>query len=75
MLARLPNVTLADLKAGDAVMVVGSESEPGSNKVTAVTMLSGVEPILAATPSGTPTMTLSPWSVGGGAPEGGGGGR
>jgi hypothetical protein len=75
MLARLPNVSLADLKAGDAVMVVGSESEPGSNKVTAVTMLSGVEPILAATPSGTPTMTLSPWSVGGSAPEGGGGGR
>ena len=56
-------------------MVVGSESEPGSNKVTAVTMLSGVEPILAATPSGTPTMTLSPWSVGGGAPDSGGGGQ
>jgi Domain of unknown function (DUF5666) len=73
MLARLPNVTLADLKVGDAVMVVGSESEPGSNKVTAVTMLSGVEPILAATPSGSPAMTLSPWNVGGGAPEGGGG--
>jgi len=74
MLARLPNVTLGELKVGDAVMVVGSESEPGSNKVTAVTMLSGVEPILAATPSGTPTMTLSPWSVGGGAPDSGGGG-
>lgn len=75
MLARLPNVTLAELKVGDAVMVVGSETEAGSNKVTAVTMLSGVEPILAATPSGTPTMTLSPWSVGGGAPESGGGGQ
>jgi hypothetical protein len=72
MLARLPGVTLAELKVGDAVMVVASESGPGSDKVTAVTMLSGVEPILAATPSGTPTMTLSPWSVGGGAPEGGG---
>jgi hypothetical protein len=73
MLARLPGVTLAELKVGDAVMVVASESGPGSDKVTVVTMLSGVEPILAATPSGTPTMTLSPWSVGGGAPEGGGG--
>ena len=72
MLARLPGVTLAELKVGDAVMVVASESGPGSDKVTAVTMLAGVEPILAATPSGTPTMTLSPWSVGGGAPEGGG---
>jgi co-chaperonin GroES (HSP10) len=75
MLARLPGVTLAELKVGDAVMVVASEAGPGSDKVTAVTMLSGVEPILAATPSGTPTMTLSPWSVGGGAPEGGGGGQ
>jgi len=75
MLARLPAVTLADLKAGDAVMVVGSESEPGSSRVTVVTMLSGVEPILAATPGGSPTMTLSPWNVGGDAPEGGGGGR
>ena len=75
MLARLPAVTLADLKAGDAVMVVGSESEPGSSRVTVVTMLSGVEPILAANPGGSPTMTLSPWNVGGDAPEGGGGGR
>jgi co-chaperonin GroES (HSP10) len=75
MLARLPGVTLAELKVGDAVMVVASEAGPGSDKVTAVTMLSGVEPILAATPSGAPTMTLSPWSVGGGAPEGGGGGQ
>ena len=75
MLARLPGVTLAELKVGDAVMVVASVTGLGSDKVTAVTMLSGVEPILAATPSGTPTMTLSPWSVGGGAPEGGGGGQ
>ena len=72
MLARLPGVTLAELKVGDAVMVVASESAPGSDKVTVVTMLSGVEPILAATPNGTPTMTLSPWNPGGGAPEGGG---
>ena len=73
MLSRLPSQPLSDLKVGDAVMVVASESAPGSDKVTAVTMLSGVEPILAATPSGTPAMTLSPWNVGGGAPEGGGG--
>jgi co-chaperonin GroES (HSP10) len=73
MLSRLPTETLSDLKVGDAVMIVASETAPGSDKVTAVTMLSGVEPILAATPSGTPAMTLSPWSVGGAAPEGGGG--
>ena len=73
MLSRLPTETLGELKVGDAVMIVASESAPGSDKVTAVTMLSGVEPILAATPSGQPAMTLSPWSVGGAAPEGGGG--
>ena len=73
MLSRLPTGTLADLKVGDAVMVVASQAEPGSQSVTAVTLLSGVEPILAATPSGSPAMTLSPWNVGGGAPDAGGG--
>jgi hypothetical protein len=73
MLSRLPSETIADLKVGDAVMIVASQAEPTSPTVTAVTLLSGVEPILAATPSGTPAMTLSPWSVGSGAPEGGGG--
>jgi len=76
MLSRLPTGSLSDLKPGDAVMIVASESTPGSDKVTAVTMLSGVEPILAATPSGSAAMTLSPWNMGGGAAasEGAGGG-
>jgi co-chaperonin GroES (HSP10) len=73
MLSRLPTGTLADLKVGDAVMIVASQAEPSSQTVTAVTLLSGVEPILAATPSGSPAMTLSPWNVGGGAPDAGGG--
>ena len=74
MLSRLPTGSLTDLKVGDAVMIVASEATPGSDKVTAVTMLSGVEPILAASPSGSP-MTLSPWNMGGGAgaAEGAGG--
>ena len=71
MLAKLPSEAVADLKVGDAVMIVASQAEPGSATVTAVTLLSGVEPILAATPSGTPAMTLSPWTMGGAAPEGG----
>jgi len=74
MVGRLPNKTIADLKVGDAVMIVASQSDPGSATVTAVTLLSGVELILAATP-GAPSMTLSPWNLGGGegAGEGGGG--
>lgn len=73
MLSRLPTATLGDLHTGDAVMIVASQPQPGSDAVTAVTLLAGVESILAATPSGSQGMTLSPWSVGNGAPEGGGG--
>lgn len=69
MLSRLPTETLAGLKTGEAVMIVATASQSG--KATAVTLLVGVEPILAAQPAGE-SMTLSPWSVGGGAPEGGG---
>jgi hypothetical protein len=74
MVSRLPAGTVSDLKVGDAVMIVASQADPGSPTVTAVTLLSGVEPILAATGSGTPAMTLSPWNVGSGSPDGGGGG-
>jgi co-chaperonin GroES (HSP10) len=71
VVSRLPNRTIADLKVGDAVMIVASQPDAGSATVTAVTLLSGVEPILAAAP-GAPSMTLSPWSLGAGAPDGGG---
>jgi hypothetical protein len=69
MLSHLPTETLAGLKTGEAVMIVATASQPG--KATAVTLLAGVESILAAQPAGE-AMTLSPWSMGG-APEGGGG--
>jgi hypothetical protein len=72
MVNRLPAGAVSDLKVGEAVMIVASQADPGSATVTAVTLLSGVEPILAATPSGTPAMTLSPWNVGSGAPDSGG---
>ena len=51
-------------------MIVASRTGASSTNVTAITLLTGVEPILAASPGGE-AMTLSPWSVGG-APEGGG---
>jgi hypothetical protein len=72
LVSRLPNKTIADLKVGDAVMIVASQPDPSNSAVTAVTLLSGVEPILAAAP-GAPSMTLSPWNIGGEGPEGGGG--
>ena len=64
MLSRMPAVGLADLHKGDAVLIVttqGSETAGG----TAITLLSGVEPILQAAPSGSQAMMLTPWSLGG----------
>lgn len=67
MMNRLPTETLGELKPGDAVMIVASDGQGG--RPTAVTLLSGVEQILAAHPSGE--TTLSPWSLGGEGSEGG----
>lgn len=62
MLNRLPPETLADLNKGEAVMIVASEPTPGATTVTAVTLLTGVEPILTANPNGG--MDLSGWTMG-----------
>jgi len=70
MLARLPTETLGGLKVGDAVMIVATSPAADSTKSNAVTVLAGVDPILTAAPTGE--MTLSPWSVGSGAPDMGG---
>lgn len=64
MISRMPTGTLAELKPNDAVMIVASEPAPGATTVTAITLLSGVEPILTANPNGG--MNLSGWSMGGG---------
>ena len=72
---RLPPSTLADFQKGDAVMVVSTQGTDAGG-VTAITLLGGVEAILAAAPAGNASqaMTLSPWSLGGGAPAGDAGG-
>ena len=67
---RLPQGSLSDLHAGEELMVVVAQDSAGSDTLTAVTLLSGVEPIFAATPKGEASMTLSPWSLGGGADTG-----
>jgi hypothetical protein len=64
MLSRLPAVTLDDLHKGDAVMIVATEGS-GTSSPTAITLLSGVEPILTASPnSGRAATMLSPWNLG-----------
>ena len=70
MMPRFPTTSLSSLKKGDAVMIVASQPDPSSGSLTAVTMLTGVEAILTA----SPTTTLGPVGGGGGGGEGGMGG-
>jgi|1186.fasta_scaffold08422_2 hypothetical protein len=63
ILSHMPPVTVADLRKGDAVLVVATEGSAWAS--TAITLLSGVEPILEAAPNGSQAMMLTPWSLGG----------
>jgi hypothetical protein len=63
LLSMAPSIQLADLKKGDAVMVVSTE---GTSQVTAITLVAGVEPLLEAPAA---TNLLSNWSLNSGAPE------
>jgi len=74
MLSRMPAVALADLQKDTAVMIVATEGT-ATTEPTAITLLTGVEPILTASPDkGRAAMLLSPWNLGGeGGGEGGGG--
>lgn len=62
MLDTVPKMTLADLKKGDAVIVLSTVGTT-PDQMTAITMLAGVEPIL--TRPGTRDMQLGEWSLGG----------
>lgn len=68
MIDRIPAITVADLKAGDAI-IVSSTVGASADQVTAIALLAGVEPIL--TKPGTREMSLGDWNVGGGADLGG----
>jgi Domain of unknown function (DUF5666) len=59
MLNRAPTIQMADLKKGDAVMLVSTE---GATDVTAITLVAGVEPLLEA-PAASQNM-LNNWSMG-----------
>jgi hypothetical protein len=63
MIGRLPTATLADVHKGDAVMIVASQPSPDAGVLTAVTVLTGVDPILTANPNGGMDLSMS---VGGG---------
>jgi hypothetical protein len=64
VLDRAPVVKLAELQKGEAVMLVSTE---GTNEVTAIKLLAGVEPLLES-PDATRNL-LANWSMGSGGAE------
>jgi len=65
LFGRLPSFSVGEMQKGDTVMLVATEGT-NSGVVTAIKLLDGVEPLLAAAPKkGGESMTLSPWSLGG----------
>ena len=68
MLERTPPLVLGDLQPGEPLMVLSTEGRRPA-EVTAIIVLAGVEPILAARAKGSEEMVLGPWNMGGG--EGG----
>lgn len=63
MIERMPALTLAELKSGDALIVLTTAGTEG--KVTAITMLAGVEPILTAAPRDRGQTLGGAWNLGG----------
>jgi len=61
LLSHAPSIALADLHKGDAVVILSTEGKAGSG--TAITLFSGVEPILQATPNAAQAMMLAPWNL------------
>jgi hypothetical protein len=63
-ISRMPASKLSDLQKGAAVMIVATSDNTGAaGGVVAITLLSGVEPILQASPTGQSILT--PWSMSG----------
>lgn len=62
MLEDTPPLALSDLKPGDALIVLGTQGAKPT-ETTAITVLAGVEPILAAQPKGSEQMVLGPWNM------------
>ena len=69
ILERMPQLSLSELKKGDAV-IVSSSKTPGDSPVTAFSFVAGVEPFLAAAPRTGGQVNLGSWNLDvGGGPE------
>jgi len=65
ILEQQPVIHLADLKAGEPVVVTGSPAADMS-KLTALSLVAGVDPILRAAPANGPDPLGGAWNIGGG---------
>jgi len=63
MLERMPSFAMEELKPGEALLVVSTEGI-NPNKVTAIIVLAGVEPILAARARNGDQTMLGTWNLG-----------
>jgi Cu/Ag efflux protein CusF len=69
LLESQPTIELGDLKVGEPVVVTGAAVGDGS-KLTAMSLVSGVDPILRAAPQNGPDPLGGSWNFGdGGAPQ------
>lgn len=72
LLSEAPVVPLSSFAKGEDVMLVATEA--GNGAVTAVTVVGGVKPMLAASASGSQAILSSTWNLGGSPDAGAGGG-
>jgi hypothetical protein len=70
ILNHTPAVSLNDLHKGEAVIALSTEGAADAG--TAITLLTGVEPILEAAPNASGASILSPWSLGAPSSDAGG---
>jgi len=63
LLERAPALALGELKTGEPLIVL-STKEATPSEVTAILVLAGVEPILAARPKGSDQVVIGPWGLG-----------
>jgi hypothetical protein len=69
ILEKMPQLSLSDLKKGDAV-IVSSSKAAGDAPITAFSFVAGVEPFLAAAPRTSGQVNLGSWNLDlGGGPE------
>jgi hypothetical protein len=67
LLERAPQLSLAELKKGDALIISSSQTEGPT--VTAIALVAGVEPFLAAAPRTGGQVNLGSWNLEPGVPE------